>query len=331
MDWTLPGQGPQTEAPPPPVAPEAPTSPPAFTPAEAPSRSAAAGAARPQPRPWRRRVAQAAAWLTALYLVSLATLWWWQEQVLFLPQPLAADHRYGLGADVHETWVDVPGARLNALHLRLAQPDGVVFFLHGNGGNLASWFVGLDLYRRLNMDLVMFDYRGYGKSSGRISSQAQLSADVRAAWQAVAPRYRGLKRVVYGRSLGTALAAELAADIQPELTVLVSPYESMRALAALHYPWVPGAALRYPLPTDEWLPQVHNAVLLVHGEQDSLVPASHSRRLQSLVPQARLLLLPGVGHGDVHQSRSYLDGVSRAIRDLPGPADETETSTEADD
>lgn len=272
---------------------------------------------------WRQRVARAVSWLVAGYLLALAALWWWQEQVIFLPQPLPANHRFALGPDVHETWVEVPGARLNTLHLRLPKPDGVVFFLHGNAGNLASWFVDLDAYRRLNVDLVMFDYRGYGKSSGRISNQAQLSADVRAAWQAVAPRYHGLKRVVYGRSLGTGLAAELAADIQPELTVLVSPYSSMQALAAQHYPWVPGAALRYPLPTDEWLPQVQNAVLLVHGEEDELVPASHSLHLKALAPQAELLLLPGVGHGDVHQSATYLAGVAQAILEVTA-----ETATE---
>jgi pimeloyl-ACP methyl ester carboxylesterase len=278
--------------------------------------------------PWRRRIAQAVSWLVALYLLSLAALWWWQEQLIFLPQPLPANHRFAQGPDVHERWVDVPGARLHALHLRLPQPDGVVFFLHGNAGNLASWFVDVDVYRRLNVDLVMMDYRGYGKSSGRISNQAQLSQDVRAVWDAVAPRYAGLKRVVYGRSLGTGLAAELAADIQPELTVLVSPYQSMRALAAEHYPWVPAATLRYPLPTDEWLPQVQGAVLLVHGQDDTLIAADHSLRLQALAPQARLLLLPGVGHGDVHRSRAYQDSVAQAVREVtaastPPPVDST--------
>ncbi len=273
---------------------------------------------------WRQRIAQLVSWGVALYLVSLAVLWWWQEQVLFQPQKLSSEHRFELGADVHERWVDVPGARLNTLQLRLPRPDGVVYFLHGNGGSLASWFVDLDFYRRLNVDLVMMDYRGYGKSTGRISNQSQLLEDVHTVWKSVEPRYRGLKRVVYGRSLGTGLAAQLAADIQPDLTVLVSPYESMLSLAGHHYPWVPGAALRYPLPTDEWLPQVQNPVLLVHGQDDELVPASHSQRLQALAPHAELMLLPGVGHADVHLSATYLQGVTEAIREVTAsPAGES--------
>ncbi|TXC66715.1 lysophospholipase [Piscinibacter aquaticus] len=100
----------------------------------------------------------------------------------------------------------------------------------------------------------MLDYRGYGKSSGRIESEAQLHADVRAVWRAVAPHYAGKRVVLYGRSLGTALAASLAAELQPDLTMLVSPYTSMEAMARQHYPWVPGALLRYPLRTDEHRP-----------------------------------------------------------------------------
>ncbi len=142
-----------------------------------------------------------------LYAVLLALVWWQQERLIFLPSPLPAAHRFDVGADVHEAWVDVPGARLHALHLRNQRPRGVVFFLHGNAGNLDGWFVNADFYRRLNLDLFMLDYRGYGKSSGRIDSQAQLEADVRAAWASIAPNYRGMQRVFMGRSLGSALAA----------------------------------------------------------------------------------------------------------------------------
>ena len=152
----------------------------------------------------------------------------------------------------------------------------MVFFLHGNGGNLVEWFVNVNFYRRLNLDLYMFDYRGDGKSSGRISSQAQLKADVRTAWLGITPRDAGQRRVFFGRSLGTGLAALLAAEVQPELTVLASPYTSMVALALSHYSWVPAAVLRYPLRTEEALPDVRGAVLLLHGERDTLIAPEHS-------------------------------------------------------
>ncbi|HEY6135044.1 MAG TPA: alpha/beta fold hydrolase [Rubrivivax sp.] len=243
----------------------------------------------------------------ALYAALMLALWVGQERLIFYPVPLAAGHRFDFGADVHETWIEVPGARLNALHLRRPQPEGVVFFLHGNSGNLDSWFTNAEFYRHANLDLFMIDYRGFGKSSGRIESQAQLEADVRAAWATIAPRYAGQRRVFFGRSLGTALAASMAAELQPELTVLVSPYESMVSMAAEHYPWVPRALLRYPLRTDAALMQLKHPVLLVHGEGDALISIRHSERLLLHAPHARLLRLPGVGHNDVHESRLYLD------------------------
>ncbi len=252
----------------------------------------------------------------ALYAIVIALVWWGQERLLFHPDKLPPGHRFDQAADVHETWFEVPGARLNALQLQLPNPDGVVFFLHGNAGNLDNWFVGAQLYRRANFDLVMFDYRGYGKSTGRITSQAQLEADVRAVWVQVAPRYAGKKRVIYGRSLGTALAAQLAAEVQPELTVLVSAYASMAGLAQKYYPWVPGAVLRYPLRTDEALAQVKGPVLLAHGGKDDLIDPSNSVALHRVSPQSQLLLVPDAGHGDIHEFDAYLDGL-RALMANP--------------
>ncbi|MFO1271098.1 MAG: alpha/beta fold hydrolase [Rubrivivax sp.] len=259
-----------------------------------------------------RSLAALAALLLALWALALGGLWWKQEALLFHPEVLPPDHRFSAGPDVQERWIDVPGARLNALHLRLPHPDGVVFFLHGNGGSLESWFVNADFYRALNLDLFMLDYRGYGKSSGRIESQLQLEADVRAAWDAVAPAYAGRKRIVYGRSLGTGLAARLAAEVQPDLTVLASPYSSMAALAAEHYPWVPGAVLRYPLRTDAAIARIRGPLMLLHGDHDTLIPLAHRERLKWLKPEATLVVVPGAGHDDLQRFESYLQPLRSA-------------------
>ena len=249
-----------------------------------------------------------------VYGALLSALWFQQEALLFRPQRLPADHRHPPAADVFETWVAVPGARLNALHLRLPNPAGVVFYLHGNGGSLQNWFVNADFYRRVNFDLFMIDYQGYGKSSGIIASEAQLHDDVRTAWRSVASHYDGKRRVFLGRSLGTGLAAKLAAAEQPELTVLVSPYFSMQALASEHYPWVPSAVLRYPLRCDLALPQLQGQVLLLHGERDTLIAPSHSLRLQALLPSARRVQVAGAAHNDLQDFAGYTDELAQALK-----------------
>ena len=254
------------------------------------------------------------------YVAVLAALWWGQEVLLFQPQVLGADAPLPTGPDIHEHRLPVDGAELSVMALRLPQPRGVVLYLHGNGGSLQSWFTNLDLYREAGYDLVMPDYRGYGKSSGRIRSEAQLHADVMAVWQAVAPRYAGRRVVLVGRSLGSGLAAQLATQIQPDLTVLVSPYQSMQALAAQQYPWVPGAVLRYPLRTDLALPQIRGPVQLIHGDQDALIPIQHSRALLPLGgPQVSLHPIAGAAHNDLQEFPAYRAALKAALQTAAAP------------
>ena len=254
----------------------------------------------------------------ALYGAAMAWLWFKQEKLLFAPDVLAASHPLAKAPDIHELTIDVPGATLSALHLRLPAPKGVVFFLHGNGGSLESWFINPEFYRRANYDLFMIDYRGYGKSTGQIESEAQLRADVRAAWATVAPQYAGRKVVFYGRSLGTGLAAGLAAELGdiPDLTVLVSPYISMISLAAEHYRWVPGVLLRYPLRTSELVGRIRGPLMLIHGDQDPVIPSSHSDTLKMLAPQAMLLHIAEAAHNDLQDFEAYLNAFARALADL---------------
>ena len=254
----------------------------------------------------------------ATYASLLAFLWWRQESLMFFPEPLPAGYALATAADIREHTVEVPGAQLSVLQLKLPDPKGVVFFLHGNAGNLAGWFTNPGFYREANFDLVMPDYRGYGKSTGAIAGAPQLRADVRAVWDAFAAQYRGRRIVLYGRSLGTALAADLAEQLSregrvPDLTVLVSPYSSLRELSAEVYPWVPGALLRYPLDTGSHLPGIAGPVLLVHGDADRLIALRHSQRLQQVLPSARLLVVPGAGHNDLQEFPLYRDEFRRAL------------------
>ncbi|HSV46526.1 MAG TPA: alpha/beta hydrolase [Ramlibacter sp.] len=256
--------------------------------------------------------------LGATYAAALGWLYFRQERLLFEPDPLPQDHRLSEDADVHERFVDVPGARLAAAQLKLPASAGVVFFLHGNSGNLQKWFVELDAFRALNFDLVMFDYRGFGKSSGRIESEAQLHADVRAVWSAFAPQYAGRHAVIIGQSLGTALAAGLSADLSaegsaPDLTMLVSPYSSMQALADEIFPWVPRQVLRYPLPTLDHARRMTCPLMLIHGDKDELIGFHHSEALHVAVPQASLLKVEGAGHSDVHQFASFREALASAL------------------
>ncbi|RZI83603.1 MAG: alpha/beta fold hydrolase [Rubrivivax sp.] len=255
----------------------------------------------------------------ALWAAAVTSLWARQESLLFRPEPLPSSHLFHLPETTEET-VKVPGAVLHALHLRqpAGKPSkGLVFFLHGNAGNLATWFTSTDFWLSTGYDVFMLDYRGFGKSTGHIDGEAQLHDDMRRAWDQVAPQYAGRKLVIYGRSLGTGLAARLATQVPADLLVLVSPYESMVSLTSQFYPWVPSWALRYPLRTDECLPKVKAPrIFIVHGEQDALIPVVHAEHLKALNPRARLLRLPQAGHGDVHMFPNYTEALALQLGSL---------------
>jgi uncharacterized protein len=266
-------------------------------------------------RPWGRYALGISALAGLAYAAVVAWFYTQQEAMIFRAEPLPATHRFTM-PDVHEVAVPVEGATLSALHLRLPNPRGVVFFLHGSSGNLATWLTSTEYYRAANFDLFMLDYRGFGKSGGRIESEAQLRADVRAAWKMVAPQYAGLRKVVYGRSLGTALAAGLSAEVQPDLTILVSPYCSLEQLVRSEYPFLPIAALKYRLDTCADAARLRSPLLLVHGTEDAKIPLSHSEQLNEKAPQARLLPIRNAGHGDIHNFREYNDALVGALKAL---------------
>ncbi len=251
-------------------------------------------------------LARFAGFVAAAYLLFVGYLYAGQESLIFPATTLPADHQFRTDLPYRERTIAVDGAELNALHFRQPNPRGLMFFLHGNGGNLQSWTTGVDYYRRVNYDLFIIDYRGYGKSTGQIESEEQLHADVRKAWDAVAGEYAGKPIVLYGRSLGTALATKLATEVEPDLLVLVSPFRNMLSMAQE----------RYPFPSDEYIGDVRAPILFVHGDRDRLIPLEHSEALLRLaVTPTELLVIEGAGHNDLHRFPSYLDGLAAALPD----------------
>ena len=248
------------------------------------------------------------------YALFLGELYFRQERLIFPGRPLAGDFQFQFDQRFEEVQIPVPGATLHALHFMQEQPRGLVFFLHGNAGNLQTWTTGIDFYRRVNYDLFIVDYRGYGKSTGHIESEEQLQTDVRAAWDSIAPRYRDKVIVIYGRSLGTGMAAKLASEVDAQLLVLVSPYASLTAAAKEQYPLAPEWLLKYPLRTDEVIGSVKMPILLIHGSEDRRIPLANSQRLAALARSpVELIAVEGAGHNDIHRFPSYLDALAARL------------------
>ena len=249
--------------------------------------------------------------IVVAYAAILGVLYERQERMIFPGTALPPDHPFRFDQRFEEVRIPVPGASLDALHFMQDRPRGLVFFVHGNAGNLDVWATGLDFYRNIGYDLFIFDFRGYGKSTGTIESEAQLKTDVRAAWDYIAPQYAGKPIIVYGRSLGTGLAAALARDVNPALLVLVSPYTSVTAIAQQRFPFVPGWLVKYPLRTEAIIGDIKSPILMFHGFDDRLIPPSESEKLKALAKSPTdLVIVKGAHHGDVHRFPQYLNALA---------------------
>ncbi|MFT7491771.1 MAG: pimeloyl-ACP methyl ester carboxylesterase [Pseudohongiellaceae bacterium] len=252
--------------------------------------------------------------LTLTYITAMAALYIFQDKLIFAAEALPKDYKFDFKASFNEINLPVDGAILNALHFEQEDSKGLIFFLHGNAGNLVDWVTDLQFYQQANYDLFIFDYRGYGKSTGTLKSQAQAEEDVRVAWDFIAPQYASKPVVIYGRSIGSALATELARQVKPALLVLVSPFTSMIDMAKRRYPFAPSWLLRYPFETDKAIQSVTSKVLLIHGDKDDFIPITHSQRLQQLTQQpSRLLVISGANHSNIHNFDSYIDGLTKAL------------------
>ncbi|MFQ5529204.1 MAG: alpha/beta hydrolase [Gemmatimonadota bacterium] len=236
-----------------------------------------------------------------------------QESVIFHPSVLPAGHRFAFNRPFEEHDIQMEdGIALNALlfeanrgHEPSAIP-GVVFYLHGNAGDLQSWGYHADLYVDAGYDFLVVDYRGYGKSGGRISGEAELHADVQTVWDWLAARYDPASIVVVGYSLGSALGARVACVNGARQLVLLAPFFSGRDIGRRVAPWLPSALIRYPMRTDLLLADCELPVTLVHGERDATVrPEASTRLLELLGDGGRLVLLPGAGHQDIGEDPEF--------------------------
>ncbi|HZI18855.1 MAG TPA: alpha/beta hydrolase [Pyrinomonadaceae bacterium] len=201
-----------------------------------------------------------------------------------------------------------------------------ILYFHGNGGNIsyAAW-LGADLGRR-GADVLLFDYRGYGRSDGQVEGERGLYADAEAAYSYVVGEMRVDPRrlVLYGQSLGTAAAADVASRRPCGALVLESGLSSASDMAAAILPWLPRTAHRlakYRFDTVSKLPRVNCPVFVAHGDRDEIIPVEQGRKLYDAAPEPkRLHVVAGAGHNDlvVVGGAVYLDALEGFVAESVG-------------
>ena len=184
---------------------------------------------------------------------------------------------------------------------RAAPSRGHVMLCHGNAGNIGDRVLHAEILTAAGFDVLLFDYRGYGSSTGRPDEHGTYR-DARAAlaWLQREPGVDPSRVIYLGESLGGAVALELAMEHPPAGLVLLSAFTSVREMARRHYRVIPPAAVPDAYPSLRLIANLRAPLLVLHGGDDMIVPVEQGRALFDAAPEPkRLLILPGVGHNDV--------------------------------
>jgi uncharacterized protein len=237
----------------------------------------------------------------AVWACLVAAMSLFQPSFVFFPsrEIMATPTQAGLVYEPIEIRAE-GGVRLSGWYVPAAAARLTVLFLHGNAGNISHRLMALHALHGLGLAVFILDYRGYGESSGSPSEEGTYR-DALAAWEYLTTT-RGIaadRVVLFGESLGGAVAAWLAIREPPAGLILESSFTNLHELAGRFYPWFPARLLlRIRYPTIERLSQVRCPVLVIHSPDDEIVPYEHGKRLFAAAPGHKQFVKRQGGHND---------------------------------
>lgn len=237
-----------------------------------------------------------------------------QEHLIFYPEFLAEDFEYRFDRPYEELWIPSGSVRLNALRFRVKDPKGIIVYYHGNAGSLRDWGETAAALTRFGYDVLIYDYRGFGKTRGKYRSEESLLADARAVLALARKDFPDSKIVIYGRSLGTGIATRMAAETQPRNLILETPFLSLSDRAFTEYPYLFRFILKYPLRSDLFAPKVRSPVLILHGTADETVPYLQGAALaRAFSPAPTFVTIEGGHHNDLATYREHGEALAQAL------------------
>lgn len=267
--------------------------------------------------------------VVVVYLVISVLLYYLQDFFLFKPEKLPDDFKFSYENQVVEEYniSTRDGATINGLHFKVEKPKGAVLYLKGNSKSIKGWGKFAVDFTRHNYDVIMVDYRGFGKSTGRINENA-IKHDLQFIYNKIKERIDEKYIILYGRSLGSGFATKLASTNNPRMLIIDAPYYSLVNVTKRYMPFMPlSVILKYPMPTYKWLKYVDCPVHIIHGTNDKLIPFNSSVKLSKIKPNStRLWPIIDGGHKNLNNFESYHKILSEIINTKPEEIDLSSTS-----
>ncbi|MFK5983691.1 MAG: alpha/beta fold hydrolase [Flavobacteriaceae bacterium] len=254
--------------------------------------------------------------LLNIYGLLCGVIYFFQENLIFLPTVLTQEHVYEMDNSFEEITLESnDGAQLNGLHFKVENPKGVVLYFHGNAGNLQRWGELTEFFVDKDYSVIVMDYRGYGKSTGKKSMEA-LYNDTEIWYDYAKQFYKESEITVYGRSLGTTFATYISSKHQPKKLILESPFYSIEEVAKSRFPFLPiKTLLHYKFPTYQYINEVSCPITIYHGTNDKVINYLQGKKLFESIkkPSKKLISISDGGHNDLVNFKEYISTIEEEL------------------
>ena len=250
--------------------------------------------------------------LLNIYGLLCGVIYFFQENLIFMPSVLPQEHVFEMKNSFEEINLkSSDGAQLNGLHFKKDKPKGVILYFHGNAGDLQGWGQITETFVDLDYDVIIMDYRGYGKSIGELSME-NLYNDTDLWYNYTKQFYKESEITVYGRSLGTTFATYIAAHHQPKKLILEAPFYSMETIAKSRFSFLPiKYLLDYKFPTYQYIKNVSCPITIYHGTQDQVINYEQGKKLYESFKSdsKKIITIPNGGHNNLVSFKEYSESI----------------------
>lgn len=250
------------------------------------------------------------------YIVISLSFYFFHDLFVFQARNLPKEHVFTFDQQFSEhTIPSGNGVLINALLFKTDQPSkGLILYFHGNAGNLQRWGNYAVDFTQLGFDVLMTDYRGYGKSSG-IPSEKYLYDDAQTILLWAQENAKSQRLIFYGRSLGSAIASQLATVYSPDLLILETPFDELSgAVYPIIRPVLQFLPERYYFSNKASLTNVTCRTVIFHGTNDWIVPLSSALRLKPVLKaDDKFVIIKGGGHRNLRDFKEFHKALGEAL------------------
>ena len=253
-----------------------------------------------------------------VYAVVGIALFYLQDKFLFHPEKLQADYQYKFKGRFEE--VNIPFNETDTMNIVKFLPDsvpvkGVVIYYHGNKKNISHYATFAEPFLKKGYEVWMEDYPGFGKSTGMITEKKLYEQAMQVKKLADA-KFQSDSIIIYGKSLGTGIAANVASRTKAKMLILETPYYSIPSLFSSYAFMYPNEQMsNYKLPTNLFLPDVVYPVIIFHGTSDGVIPYRNAIKLLSVLKHTgKFITIEGAAHNNVNTNPRYFTVIDSLLR-----------------